>query len=117
MTKPTGATLAEAKAVVDKKRLDGRKLTALRFWGLLDEDSDVKLKITDRGRQVVKDSGSARSAVLREVVREVGPYAAVVERIVFRKEGSITATDVAAHWHEHFKANVSESDKTLETIR
>ena len=112
VTKPTGATLAEAKAVIDKKRLDGRKLTALRFWRLVDEDGD-KLKITDRGRLTVKDSGSSRSEVLREVVREVAPYAAVVERIVFRKEGSITATDVAAHWHEHFKDDVSESDKTL----
>ena len=112
VTKPTGATLAEAKAVIDKRRLDGRKLAALRFWGLVDEDSD-KLKITDRGRQAVKNSGSSRSEVLREVVREVEPYAAIVQRIVFRQEGAITATDVAAHWHEHFRADVGELDKTL----
>ena len=112
VTKPTGATLAEAKAVVDKKHLDGRKLTALKFWGLIEEDG-AKLKITDRGRQCVRDSGSARSDALRTVVREVGPYAALVERGVHRHENTITATDVAAHWHEHFRDQVSESDKTL----
>ena len=95
-TKPTGATLAEAKAVVDKKRLDGRKLSALRFWGFI-EDDDNKVKITYRGRQCVKDSGATRSQALREVVREVGPYLALVERVVHRQEESLPAGDVAAH--------------------
>ena len=52
-TKPTGATLAEAKAVLDKKRLDGRKLSALRFWGLV-EDEDNRMKITERGAGVLR---------------------------------------------------------------
>ena len=112
VTKPTGATLAEARAVVDRKRLDGRKLAALKFWAFI-EDYDVKLKITERGRRFVKDSGSARSDVLRDVVREAQPYEALVERVVHRRESTITATDVAAHWYEHFKEHVSESDKIL----
>lgn len=112
VTKPTGATLAEAKAVVDKKRLDGRKLAAVKFWGLIEDDND-KLKITDRGRQCVRDFGSSRSDVLRDVVREVRPYVALVERVVHRRESTITATEVAAHWHEHFRDQASESEKTL----
>ena len=51
VTKPTGATLAEAKAVVDKKCLDGRKLAALKFWGLIEDDGN-KMKITDQGDSV-----------------------------------------------------------------
>ena len=47
-TKPTGATQAEAKAVLDKRRLDGRKLAAMKFWGLI-EDAGDKLKITELG--------------------------------------------------------------------
>ena len=113
MTKPTGATLAEAKAVVDKKRLDGRKITALKYWGLVEGDANGKMKITDLGRRVVKDSGSFRSDVFREVVRQVWPYAGVVERVAHRREETIVATEVAAHWHEHFKSDVSESDKIL----
>ena len=111
-TKPTGATLAEAKAVVDKKKLDGRKLSALKMWGLI-EEVDGKLKITDRGRRSVKDAGAFRSDSLREVVRELEPYATVVERAAHRKEDSIAATDLAAYWHEHFKEDVSDSDRGL----
>ena len=112
VTKPTGARLAEAKAVVDKKHLDGRKLAALKAWGLLEEDSG-KLKITEQGRRAVKSSGASLSQVLREVIRDVQPYRAVIERVVHRHESTMTATDVAAHWHEHFRDEVSGSDKIL----
>ena len=111
-TKPTGATLAEAKAVVDKKKLDGRKLSALKMWGLI-EEVDGKLKITDRGRRSVKDAGAFRSDSLREVVRELEPYATVVERAAHRQEDDITATDLAAYWYEHFTDEVADSDKIL----
>ena len=113
VTKPTGATLAEAKAVVDKRHLDGRKLGALNFWGLIEDADDGKMRVTDQGRLSVKDSGSTRSEVLREVIRQVEPYLAVVERITHRREEALAATDVAAHWYEHFKSEVSDSDKIL----
>ena len=111
-TKPTGATSSEAKAVVDKRRLDGRKLAAFKFWGLIEENGN-RMKLTERGRQVVRESGAYRSSVLCEIVRDVPPYAAVVERAAHRGEDTITATEVAAHWHEHFRGEVSESEKTL----
>lgn len=112
LKKPTGATLAEAKAVVDGRHLEGRKLTALKFWGLIDE-IDSKMKLTERGRRAVKDSGSAASDVLCDVVREAQPYQAMVERAAHRGEQSITGTEVAAHWHQHFKGNVSDSETIL----
>ena len=111
-TKPTGATMAEAKAVVDKKRLDGRKLVALKFWGLIEEDSG-RMKVTEAGRRAVRDNGASRSSVLHDVVRRVQPYAAIVERAAHSGEGTFAATDVAAHWHEHFNSEVSDSEKIL----
>ena len=111
-TKPTGATLPEAKAVVDKKRLDGRKLAALRFWGLIEDEGD-RMKVSDRGRRTVKDAGAARNDALKDVIRGIGPYKAVVERAVHRGEDTISATEVAAHWHEHFTSEVSSTDKGL----
>ena len=111
-TKPTGATSAELKAVVDKKHLDGRKLAALRYWGLVEEVGN-KTKLTDRGRQAVKDGGAARSAVLLKVVHQVPSYMAVIERAAHRGEDSLSSTEVAAHWHENFKNDVSDSDTTL----
>ena len=112
VTKPTGATPAEMKAVVDKRSLDSRKLSAMKFWGLIEDDAD-KMKITESGRLAVRDSGSSRSHVLREVVRQVRPYLAVIERVSHRNEETLAATDVAAYWYEHFRSDVSESEKTL----
>lgn len=112
ITKPTGATLPEAKAVVDSKILDGRKISALKIWGLLD-DTSGKMLITDRGRLVGKDKGARRAEGLREAVASIPPYRAIVERAVHRSELTLSAVDVAAHWHQHFKADASESDKTL----
>ena len=111
-TKPTGATTPEAKAVLDKKRLDGRKLAGLRAWGLI-EDADGKMKITERGRMTVRDSGAYRHQALQQVVRAIPPYFAVVERAGHRRVESFTATDVASFWHEHFRSEASESEQTL----
>lgn len=111
-TKPTGATTAEAKAVLDAKVLDGRKLNALKFWGLI-EDSDGKMRLTDTGRKFAKDKGVRKAQVLREIVGKIKPYAAVVERAVHKGEFTVTATEVAAHWHQHFNAEVSDNDKIL----
>ena len=112
ITKPTGATLAEARAVVDRKHLDGRKLSALKYWGLIEEDGP-KLKITNLGRKAARDSASFRSDALREIIRSVPPYRALIERVVHRAETSLPAVDVASHWHEHFRESVSDSDTTL----
>lgn len=110
-TKPTGASIKEARAVLDTKRLDGRKLNALRFWELI-EDQEGKMKVTSKGREFVR-SETGRIRILSKIIREVAPYMAIVERAVHRHEDTLTAMDVAAHWHDHFKDQVSDSDKTL----
>jgi predicted nucleotide-binding protein len=112
VTKPTGATAAEAKAVLDSKVLDGRKITALKFWGLIDDGSG-KMLVTERGRLVGRDKGSRRSEALREVVAGIVPYRSIVERAVHRNELSLSALEVAAHWHQHFKGEASANDKIL----
>jgi hypothetical protein len=112
VTKPTGATVPEAKAVLNSKVLDPRKINALRIWGLLD-DSSGKMVITDRGRLVGKDKGARRAEALREVVASIPPYRSIVERAVHRDELTLSAVDVAAHWHQHFKADASANDKIL----
>jgi len=111
-TKPTGASTAEAKTVLDGKALDGRKLAAIKFWGLI-EDNGGKMRLTEAGRRLAKDKGARRGEVLKEAVARIRPYAAVVERAVHKGDLTITATDLAAHWHQHFKADVSDSDKIL----
>ncbi len=62
-TKPTGALLKDAKAVVDGKHLDARKVAALKFWGFIDEDASGKLKIKELGRTLVKTPSANRTPV------------------------------------------------------
>ena len=112
VTKPIGATLAEAKAILDKKFLDGRKLAALKFWGLI-EDDDNRLKVTERGRRIVRDSGAFRGEVLREVIHEIKPYAALVEKVSNGYGVTFTVNELAAYWHDFFSNEVSALEKTL----
>jgi hypothetical protein len=112
ITKPTGATNAEAKAVLDEKVLDGRKLSALKYWGLI-EEADSKIRLTERGRLISKDKGAKRSQALKEAVTSIRPYVSIIERAVHRSEHTFTGTEVAAHWHQHFKDEASESDRSL----
>jgi hypothetical protein len=111
-TKPTGAAVAEARTVIDASALDGRKLSALKTWGFI-EDADGRLKVTESGRRVARGGGAERAPTLRRVIKIVAPYRAIIERAAHRGEESLTATDVAAHWHEHFRGEVADNDKTL----
>jgi hypothetical protein len=67
LTKPAGASLAE---LVDEKAIDRRKLSALKFWGLI-EDAGTKLRLSERGLLVARDNGAKRVGALREVARAV----------------------------------------------
>jgi predicted nucleotide-binding protein len=111
-TKPTGATVKEAKAVLDVKRLDGRKLTALKLWKLIEGKESEKLKVTEKGRILLK-SEHEQNLVLQEVIRNCPPYNAIIERAAHRNEDSLSSTEVAAHWHEHFREEVSDNEKII----
>jgi hypothetical protein len=111
-TKPTGSTVKDAKAVLDPKHLDGRKLSALKFWGLIEHDED-RLKITEAGRNLLRQSGANRTQVLRGVIAGIPPYRAIIERAAHRNEDSLSATEVGAHWHDHFPTEASGNDKIL----
>jgi hypothetical protein len=101
LTKPAGATAADVAAVLDEKALDRRKLSALKFWGLV-EDTGAKLRLSERGLLVARDNGAHRAAALREVVASIAPYGAVIARAVHRNASVVMAAEVAAHWHQHF---------------
>ena len=100
IAKPAGATSAE---LINRQALDRRKLSALKFWGLI-EDAGTKLRLSERGLMVARDNGANKVAALREVVASITPYASVIARAVENKDIIIAAADVAAHWHRHFRA-------------
>ena len=109
--KRTGATLKEARAVIDSKWLDARKLAAMKFWGLIEDQE--RLKLTSTGREAVHNEGAKQATVLAEVIKGIKPYNAIIERAAHSNLESITALDVAAHWHDHFGEEVSTNEKTL----
>jgi Predicted nucleotide-binding protein containing TIR-like domain len=98
VTKPVGATPAE---LINEKALGRRKLSALKFWGLI-EDTGTKLRLSERGLLVAGDSGANRVAGLRQVVASITPYASVIARAVQNKEMIVRSAEVASHWHQHF---------------
>jgi Predicted nucleotide-binding protein containing TIR-like domain len=102
VAKPGGATPAE---VINAKALDRRKLSALKFWGLI-EDTGTKLRLSERGLLFVRDNGANRAAALREVVASTAPYAAVIAHAVHRNEMIVLSTDIATYWHRHFRVDV-----------
>jgi Predicted nucleotide-binding protein containing TIR-like domain len=112
--KPTGATLAEAKTVLDPSSVDIRKMSAFRAWGLITADEATgKMRLTDRGRGVAKDKGARKAVFLRESISAVPAYMAIVQRAVLKGDFTVAATDVAAHWHQHYRAEVSENDEVI----
>jgi len=111
-TKPMGATPAEAKAVLEAAVLDGRKISAYKFWGLI-EESEGRLKLKELGRLAGKSKGANIAQAMLEVVRSTPAYGAIVERAIHRGENSFSAVEVATHWHEHFRNVASSNEKIL----
>ena len=67
------------------------------------------MKLTENGREY----GNSPSDVLKKVIKRISPYHSTIEKAAHRTEFSMTATYIAAHWHQHFKEQVSDSDKIL----
>lgn len=111
-TKPMGAYPTDAKAVLDDGVLDGRKVSAYKYWGLI-EEAEGRYKLTERGRTAGKNKGANIANAMLEVVKAIPAYAAIVERAIHRDETSFTAVEVATHWHEHFRNVASSNEKIL----
>ncbi|MCC2031846.1 TIR domain-containing protein [Microbacterium allomyrinae] len=100
-SKPTGATLAEAKAVIDNRVLDGRKLNAYQVWGLVEQEGE-KYKLTDRGRRLARDPESSPQ-IFREVINSIPTYRSAIEWAYHQKFDTISVDDLAANWHAHHR--------------
>jgi hypothetical protein len=98
-TKPTGASLEEAKAVLKKQVLDGRKLVAYQSWGFVARE-DGHIKLTSLGWELARKPETVEQ-VFRKVIDNMRPYRSAVEWIFHQGMETVTNIDVAAHWHEH----------------
>jgi hypothetical protein len=99
LAKPAGVSPSE---VIHHKRLDGRKVSALKLWGLV-EDAAGKLTLSPRGRLVAAEGGAQRARALREILVTMPPYASTIARAVERNETIMLASDIAGHWQHEFR--------------
>lgn len=111
-TKPTGATIADAKPVVKKQLIDPRKITAYETWGFVDKEGD-RLKLSDRGWRVVRNPKTQETAFL-EALDGIVPYRSAIEWIHHQNLDSVTNIDVAAHWHLHHAEDLgTDNENTI----
>ena len=114
-TKVSGSTLEDAKAAIDKKLVDPRKINAYIAWGMVVRDSE-KLKLSDKGKRLVKAQNDEEiKAIYQEVIQEIEAYNGVLEWLSYKdKKLTVTNVEVAAYWHETSKYNMAnENDNTL----
>jgi predicted nucleotide-binding protein len=110
--KVTGATLLEARTVLDPKLLDGRKVAAFKFWSIVAQDEQERIRLSNIGRAIAKGAKSEQMA-FRSIVRSIPAYNAIVERAAMQHEDSVDTTECGARWQEHFKSDIGDSDRII----
>jgi hypothetical protein len=107
-TKPTGASVAEVKAV-SKALADGRKLAALAGWGIITR-SDGVLRLGERGSTLVRHPDREQE-VFRGIIGHIRPYHSALEWAHHQGMGALDTNDVASHWHEHHHDVVGDANE------
>lgn len=111
-TKPTGATIEEAKAVLNKAVLDGRKIAAYEMWGLIQKEGG-RFKLSPRGWNIARKPEQTAEAY-REIIDSVPPYRSILEWAHHQEFDVVTNLDVAAQWHEHHSDELgTEHERTI----
>ncbi|GAB3684557.1 TIR domain-containing protein [Salinisphaera aquimarina] len=108
-TKPTGASISEAKGIVGSQPIDSRKVSAYVFWELVEREGE-RLKLASRGWDIARNKRS-ESDVYREIIDGIVPYRAALEWAYHQSFDSLTNVDVAAFWHEHHGESTGSSNE------
>ena len=112
-TKVTGASLEDAKATLEARLLDSRKISAYQRWGLLSEDGG-HLRLTARGRQLARSPEDDQHPVFAEILFENRAYRIAVEWMHHRAMAVVSLTEVATHWFEHVPDELgTTAEKTI----
>jgi predicted nucleotide-binding protein len=102
LTKSPGVSPYE---LIRHRKFDGRRLAALKFWGLIEDGGD-KLTLSPRGRLVAADGGAQKTRALREILATMPPYTSTIARTVERNETIMLTSDIAAHWRREFSGHL-----------
>ena len=113
-TKVTGATLRDAKATLEGRLLDSRKISAYEAWGLVTREAGV-LRLTTRGRQLARASAADQHRVFTEVILEIRAYRIAAEWMHHGTMDVVALTELATHWFDHIPGDLGTT--TERTIR
>lgn len=99
-TKVTGCTIEDAKAIIDKKLLDPRKISAYVTWGVLARDGE-KLKLTDLGKEFSRANDNSLPELFSRILKSIDQYHCALEWLFYRKDyKQITNIEIASYWYE-----------------
>lgn len=112
-TKVTGATLQDAKATLEGRVLDPRKISAYETWGLVTKEAEV-LRLTSRGRQLARALDDDRHRVFTEIILELHAYRIAAEWLHHGTMDVVTRTELATHWFDHIPGDLgTTAEKTI----
>src|SRR5439155_19289420 len=103
-SRPTGATLQEARAALEVQVLDPRKIRAYEVWGVISKEGD-RMKLSPRGWDLARKP-EAEAHVYRMILNSTAPYKSVIELAHYQSFEALTSVDVSAHWHEHYPEQI-----------
>jgi len=110
-TKPAGATLDDARATLDSRILDARKVSAYESWGFIARDG-ARLKLTEEGRRLARADASGRAVCFAHVVRSTRAYRLAAEWMFHQRLSTVTSVDLASHWYEHVEKDLGTDNET-----
>lgn len=113
-TKVTGASLEDAKATLEARVLDSRKMAAYEAWGLLTREEDL-IRLTKRGRQLARTSAGDQRSVFTQIVLGIRAYRIAAEWMHHGAMEVVSLTDLATHWFDHIPGDLGTT--TEKTIR
>ncbi len=115
-TKVTGATIEEAKAVLGKNVLDGRKINTYEMWGFISKEGN-RIKLDTLGGELSRAKPERRNSVYTQVLQSTKPYKSVLEWIFHQGLDEVTKVEVATYWHEHHKSALgTDSEKAIKEM-
>lgn len=116
-TKAKGATLNEIKAVLGPKIIDVRKILAFKALNIIRQDADRITLTSEVGRPLGRANNEEFKRLLAGQIAGIQAYRGVIEWAYHNNVSELEATEVGAHWHEHYREDLGTEKEDEITSR
>ena len=90
---------------------DGRKISGLISWELVQRDND-NVTLTADGRSYAMGGEQAKTKLLAGIVMKHSPYSGTLEWAVHNNVQTMTSADVVARWLDYYRREVGSDNET-----